>query len=90
MSAIADPVLARLQRRLDREALEQLRRAASELADRLDAAENTIDGLQDDVDFWRERAQDLERALDQAGVAHRVVGLTQAGALVLTDPEPRA
>ena len=87
-----DPVLLRLRRRLDRQALEQLREVAADLQERLELAEARAVRAEDDAEFWREQADRLSEALqDSAFTTHRCVGLTQDGSLVVVEqPEARA
>ena len=79
-------LLTRLQRRLDKEALEQLRTTAAQLHDELERARIELARAQDDAEYWYETAQEMMRAVDDPDHStHRCIGLTQQGHLLVVD-----
>lgn len=86
-----DRTLKNLESRLDRLALEQLRREVIDLAERLEraevraaAAEARAEAAERDAEFWWEQVHELDRALADGDYAtHRCVGMTKNGELLV-------
>lgn len=72
----AAQALAGLRRRLEKAELEHLREHASELAERLEWAEQATARAEDQADYWREQCESLIAQLGNQ------VGLTVEGDLV--------
>ncbi|BEP93253.1 hypothetical protein GmRootA79_16370 [Acidovorax sp. A79] len=90
-SAEVTKAIAALRKRLHRWELEHLRKHAAELADKLELAQERIEGLESEVsrawdtaESWRMDAMDLVNDLQEAG---KEVGLTMGGALVVMEPD---
>lgn len=82
--------LRALQRKLERLELEHLRRHALELHEHLEDAEARLRHAEEDArhaeqmaEFWRESCLQAQEALDDENFAHRAIGLTQDGALLV-------
>lgn len=89
MSALNDPVLRNLKRRLERWELAHLREHAAELAARLESIEAELveerrqRSLADDAaDYWNRQFHQLEESLDERDPPLQL-GLTQAGNFVV-------
>lgn len=82
-----DPVLRRLQRRLERWELEHLREHAAELAARVEELERSLADADHAADFWREQVHQLQEDL-QPGAR---LAMTVDGALhVIQEPACQA
>lgn len=78
-----DPILRRLQRRLDRWELEHLREHAAQLAERVEELERQLADADQAADFWREQVHQLQEELEPG----TRIGLTVNGAMhVIQDP----
>lgn len=75
-----DTTLTRLQKKLDRWELEHLRQHVSDLATRLEMAEERLTQEEANADYWREQHMAMMRDLTEQG--HQI-GLTQDGELIL-------
>lgn len=90
-AAEAAKAIQAMRKRLDRWELDHLRKHAAELADKLELAQERIEGLESEVsrawdtaESWRMDAMDLVNDLQEAG---KEVGLTMGGALVVMEPD---
>lgn len=81
---MATTTLARLQKRLDALALEQLREVAAKLYEELEETKDRLYRAEESADFWQQHAQDLQQSLhDDEFATHRCVGLTQSGEMMV-------
>lgn len=79
-----DPVLRRLQRRLDRWELDHLREHAAELAGRIDDLERRLEDADQAADFWREQVHQMQEDLEPGAQ----IAMTVDGSLhVIQEPE---
>ena len=80
-----DPVLRRLQRRLERWELEHLREHAAALAAQVEDLERRLQAAESSADFWWQQVEQLREELPDGAQ----LGLTVDGALhVLEHQEP--
>lgn len=84
-----DPIIRKLQRRLEAWELGHLRQLASDLAERLEQAEEEAARANESAEFWERHAMQLQEALNDEGFAtHRSIGITQGGELLVVRNEP--
>lgn len=78
---MTDQALARIQRRLDAIALDQLRAEAARLAAENDDLRNRLAWAEDDAESWRRDATEMHLQLCELHVGQP--GITQDGRLVV-------
>lgn len=81
-----DKTIAALKRKLERWELEHLRRAAAELAERLEVAEESARYEREVAESWRENAFNLMETMMDDG---QQIGLTKSGEVVVAPIQPK-
>lgn len=84
------PETLRLQAKLDRLALAQLRAECARLNDELEASKRDLYHAEDSANFWQNHAEELRRSLDDGEVNHLCVGLTKAGEMLVIEKSAQA
>lgn len=76
--------LRALQRKLERMELDNLRKHAAELHERVERLEAELERARDSAEFWYRNAQEMQNALDEDAYAtHRCVGLNKSGQMMV-------
>lgn len=84
MLAEQQRIIKNLQRRLDRQAINQLREEVARLAEENDHLKEQLEAVRDDADFWNDHAMMLNEALsDETFATHRAVGMNKEGELMV-------
>jgi hypothetical protein len=84
------PETLRLQAKLDRLALEQLRAECARLNDELEATQRELYHAQESADFWQNYAEELRQSLGDSEANHLCVGLTRAGEMLVIEKPAQA
>lgn len=83
MSARHTPATLRIQRRLDRQLLEDLQHLAAEQAERIDELERRLSQAEDAADFWARSHHELVDHLNDDTADARAIGLTVGGEVLV-------
>ena len=80
----AQAYLARLKRKLDRQAIHQLRDEVVRLYEELEQTKQELYRVEQCADMWQQEAETLRCAFnDEDFTTHRRIGLTQSGEVVV-------
>ncbi len=77
---MTDRTISTLRRRLEKWELQHLRQHASDLAERLERAEEDAARANESADFWHQQCMNMIAELQDEGA---VIGLTKGGEIVI-------
>ena len=79
---MTDRTISTLRRRLEKWELQHLRQHASDLAERLERAEEDAARANESADFWHQQCMSMIAELQDEGAE---IGLTKSGEIVIGD-----